>query len=122
MLGSLMSWKRSGRPPDHAALRSQIASMLITFVAVRGWPVLLSGQTVAAMRRQFDTFITAELCGIESLDTIVAVVSIKDAGCYKSLKELQSDKSLRDSAFGRLALNRLADQITEALLRQVETA
>jgi hypothetical protein len=96
--------------------------MLITFVAIRGWPVLLSGQTAAVMRRQFDTFITANLREIESLETIVAVVSIKDTECHRGLKELQSDKSLRDSAFGRLALNHLADQITEELLRQVENA
>jgi hypothetical protein len=46
---------------------------------------------------------------------------IKDLECDKGLKELQSDKSLRDSAFGRLALNHLADQITEEWLRQVES-
>jgi hypothetical protein len=121
MLGSLMSWKRSRfAKPDHASLRSQIASMLITFVTIRGWPVLLNGQTAAVMRRQFDTFITAGLREIESLETIVAVVNIKDTECYRGLNELQSNKSLRDSAFGRLALNQLADQITHELLRQAD--
>lgn len=94
----------------------------MTFVAIRGWPGLLSGQTAAVMRRQFETFITADVREIDSLETIIALVSIKDTECYTGLKELQSDKSLRDSAFGRLALNHLAAQITEELLRQVEKA
>ncbi len=59
---------------------------------------------------------------IEHPETIVAVVYLKDVPCYEGIKETQSDKVLRDSAFGQLALNHLADQVTEALLRQVAAA
>jgi hypothetical protein len=71
------------------------------------------------MRRQFETFVTADLRGIERPETIVAVVYLKDTACYEGVKEIQFDKALRGSAFAELALNHLADQITEALLRQV---
>jgi hypothetical protein len=115
MLGHLIHWKtRDYAKPDHSSLRLQVASMLSTFAAIRGWPVLLNNQTATVLRRQFDTFVTADLRGIERPETIIAVVYLKDTACYEGVKEIQSDKALRGDA-----LNRLADQITEALLRQV---
>ena len=120
MLGRLIRWKtRDCAKPDHSSLRLQVATMLSTFAAIRGWTVLLNNQTAAVMRRQFDTFVTADLREIERPETIVAVVYLKDVACYEGVKEIQSDKALRGSAFAELASNHLADQITEALLRQV---
>ena len=94
----------------------------MTFVRIRGWDALLSGRTAAVMRRQFDTFITSDSRSIDNPETVIAQVSVKDTQCFTGLHELQSDKSLRDSAFGRLALDHLADQITEQLLQQLEAA
>lgn len=118
-----MLWKRSRRAkPDHAVLRSQVAFVLMTFVRIRGWNALLSGGTAAVMRSQFDTFVTSDSRNIENPETVVAQVCVKDTACFTGLNALQSDKSLRDSAFGRLALDQLADQITEQLLQQLESA
>ena len=120
MIGPLISWMKDRRAkPDHASLRLQVASMLSTFAAIRGWPVLLNNDTATVMRRQFDTFVTADARGIERPETVLAVVYLKDVACYEGIKEIQSDKALRGSAFGELALNHLADRITEALLRRV---
>ena len=88
--------------------------MLSAFAAIRGWRALLNNETAAVMRRQFDTFVTADVRGIEHPETIVAVVYLKDTACYEGIREIQSDKALRGSA-----LNHLADQVTEALLGQV---
>jgi len=93
--------------------------MLSAFAAIRGWAALLNGQTATVMRQQFETFVTANLNGIERPETILAVVYLKDVECYQGIKEIQSDKGLRDSAFGDLALNHLADQVTETLLGQI---
>lgn len=105
---------RDRAKPDHSSLRLQVASMLSTFAAIRGWPVLLNNETATVMRRQFDTFVTADAYEIERPETVLAVVYLKDVTCFERVKEIQSDKALRGDA-----LNHLADQITEALLRQV---
>jgi len=70
------------------------------------------------MRQAFETFVTADLCGIENPQSVIAAVYLKDIECYQGFKEIQSDNFLRGSAFGELALNHLADQVTEELLRQ----
>ncbi len=93
--------------------------MLSAFAAIRGWAALLNGQTATVMRRQFETFVTGDLNGIERPETILAVVYLKDVEYYEGIKEIHSDKGLRGSAFGELALNHLADQVTEALLGQL---
>ena len=105
---------RNRAKPDRSSLQLQVASMLSTFAAIRGWPVLLNNQTATVMRRQFDTFVTADAREIERPETVLAVVYLKDVACYERVKEVHSDKALRSNA-----LNHLADQITEALLRQV---
>lgn len=120
MLSRLIRWnKRYRGKPDRSSLRLQVASMLSTFAAIRGWTVLLNNQTAAVMRRQFETFVTADLNGIERPETILAVVHLKDVECYEGIKGIQSDNGLRGSALGELALNHLADQVTEALLGQL---
>ena len=93
--------------------------MLSTFAAIRGWTVLLNNQTATVMRRQFETFVTADLNEIERPETILAVVHLKDVECYEGIREIQFDNGLRGSALGELALNHLADQVTEALLGQL---
>jgi hypothetical protein len=120
MLSRWIPWSiGTATKPDRASLRLQVASMLSTFATIRGWATLLSPQTATVMRRQFETFITADLNGLERPETIVAVVYLKDVECFEGIKEIQSDKGLRGSALSNLALNHLADQVTEALLRQV---
>ncbi len=120
MFDRLIRWTTRDRAkPDRSSLRLQVASMLSTFAAIRGWAVLLNNQTATVMRRQFETFVTADLSGIERPETILAVVHLKDVECYEGIKEIQSDKGLRGSALGELALNHLADQVTEALLGQL---
>lgn len=115
MFGRLIRWAiRNRAKPDHSSLRLQVVSMLSTFAAIRGWPVLFTNETATVMRRQFDTFVTADAREIERPETVLAVVYLKDVTCYEEVKEIQSDKALRGDA-----LNHLADQITEALLRQV---
>jgi hypothetical protein len=115
MFGRLIRWAiRNRAKPDHSSLRLQVVSMLSTFAAIRGWPVLLNNEAATIMRRHFDTFVTADAREIEHPETVLAVVYLKDVACYEGVKKIQSDKALRGSA-----LNHLADQITEALLRQV---
>src|SRR3974390_3536671 len=84
--------------PDRASLRSQVVAMLNTFAAIRGWTALLSNQTATVMRRQFETFVTADLNGLDRPETILAVVYLKDVECFEGIKEIQSDKGLRGSA------------------------
>ncbi len=120
MLGRLIHWtKTRGAKPDRSALRLQVASMLSTFAAIRGPIVLLSHQTATVMRREFETFVTADLNGIDRPETVLAVVHLKDMECYEGIKEIHCDSVVRGSALGALALNHLADQVTEALLRQL---
>lgn len=120
MLGRLIrSRARHSAKPDHCSLRFQIASMLATFFTIRGQPIFLNTQTAVVMRRHFETFVTADLRGIENPQSVIATVYLKDIECYQGFKEIQSDNLLRGSAFGELALNHLADQVTEELLRQV---
>ena len=94
--------------------------MLATFFTIRGQRIFLNTQTAVVMRRHFETFVTADLSGIENPQSVIATVYLKDIECYEGLKEIQSDNLLRGSAFGELALNHLADQVTEELLRQAK--
>jgi hypothetical protein len=120
MLDRLIRWtKVLGAKPDRSFLKHQVATMLSTFAAIRGWSVLLSNQTATVLRRDFETFVTAGLNGIEHLETVLAVVYIKDLECYEEIKEIQSDNVLRTSALAASAFDQLADQITEAMLGQI---
>ena len=96
--------------------------MLSVFFAIRGRGILSNTKTSVVMRRGFETFVTADLRGIENPQSVTAAVCLKDIECYEGFKEIHSDNSLRASAFGELALNHLACQVTEELLKEIDKA
>lgn len=71
------------------------------------------------MRRGFETFVTADLLGIENPQSVVAAVCLRDMQSYEEFRRVQSDNLLRGTALGERMLNQLANQATDALLKQI---
>ncbi len=76
-------------------------------------------QTAVVMRRGFETFVTADLLGIDNPQSVVAAVCLRDMKSYEEFRRLKSDNVLRDTARGELILDELANQVTDALLNQI---
>jgi len=120
MFRRLIEWKtqRSAKR-NQSALRIQIASMLNTFYAIRGRSIVSNTQTAVVMRRGFETFVTADLLGIENPQSVVAAVCLRDMQSYEEFRRVQSDNLLRGTALGEGMLNQLANEVTDALLKQI---
>jgi hypothetical protein len=78
-------------------------------------------QTAVVMRRGFETFVTADLLGIDNPQSVVAAVCLRDMKSYEEFRRLQSDNPLPGTALGELMTN-LANEVTDALLKQISKA
>ena len=120
MFRRLIEWKTQRYAKrNQFALRIQIASMLNTFYAIRGRSIVSNTQTAVVMRRGFETFVTADLLGIENPQSVVAAVCLRDMQSYEEFRRVQSDNLLRGTALGEGMLNQLANEVTDALLKQI---
>ncbi len=123
MLRKLIEWKTERYAKrNQSALRIQIASMINAACAVRERFILSNIQTAVIMRRGFETFLTADLLGIENPQSVVAAVCLRDMRSYEEFRRVQSDNVLRGTALDELTLNQLANEVTGALLRQIRKA
>jgi hypothetical protein len=71
------------------------------------------------MHKNFEAFVTQELWDIENRENVLAVIYLKDIECAEQFREIYADDVMRSSTFGRIALDRLADQVTRELLKQL---
>jgi hypothetical protein len=75
-------------------------------------------QTAVVMRRGFETFVTADLLGIDNPQTVVAAVCLRDIKSYEEFRKVQSDAGVSRSRLGEL-MTILANEVTDALLKQI---
>jgi hypothetical protein len=78
-------------------------------------------QTAVVMRKGFETFVTADLLGIDNPQSVVAAVCLRDMKSYEEFRRLQSDNAFPGTASGELMTN-LANEVTDALLKQISKA
>ena len=102
--------------PSRSSLRNQVASMVYTYIAIRGLQSLLNPKTAIVMRRNYETFLTQDVASIDNRDSVIAVVYLKDTGYFDQFKTIQSNDSFRGGALAPTELDGLARQIATQLL------
>ncbi len=118
MFRTLIDWKTQRYAKrNQSALRIQIASMLSVFYVKQS--ILSNTRTAVVMRRGFETFVTEDLLAIENPQSVVAAVCLRHMQSYEEFRRVQSDDLLRGTARSELMLNQLANQVTDALLKQI---
>ncbi len=78
-------------------------------------------RTAVVMRRGFETFVTADLLGIDNPQSVIAAVCLRDLKSYEQLKGRQSDHAFSGAVVGEL-ISELAGEVADALLRQIRKA
>jgi hypothetical protein len=103
--------------PSVSSLKVRVASVINVFIAVRGLPALLDGDTAIVMRRGYQTFVTKNVSKID--ETTSAVVYVKDLQCHKRLKTIQTNHFFLHNILNRITFDDLAHETAMRLVKQM---
>jgi hypothetical protein len=95
-----------------------VASALHVFVSVRGLEALLNSGTAVVMRKGYETVVTQDSSMIGHHENVLAVVHVKDMGCYHRLTKIQTNRFIHRATLDRAISNHLADEIAKQLLKE----
>jgi hypothetical protein len=109
------------REPAISSVRLRVASALSVFVSIRGLEALLDNETAVVMREGYETLVIQNASAIETRENVLAVVHVKDMGCYDRLTKIQTNHFLHRRTLDRTISNDLADEMAKRLLKKVTT-
>jgi hypothetical protein len=95
-----------------------VASALNVFVSIRGLEALLNSGTAVVMRKGYETLVIQDTSAIDHHENILAVVHVKDMGCYDRLTKIQTNHFIHRGTLDRAISNDLADEMAKQLLKE----
>jgi hypothetical protein len=105
------------RKPSVPPVKLRLASALNVFVSIRGLEALLDSATAVVMRKGYETVVTQDSSVISHRENVLAVVHVKDMGCYDRLMKIQTNHFINRRTLDRVISNDLADEMAERLLK-----
>jgi hypothetical protein len=106
------------RDPAVSSIKLRVASALHVFVSIRGLEALLNSATAVVMRKGYETVVTQDSSAIAHRENVLAVVHVKDMGCYERLTKIQTNHFIHRGTLDRAISNHLADEVAEQLLKE----
>jgi hypothetical protein len=101
-----------------SSVKLRVASALHVFVSVRGLEALLNSGTAVVMRKGYETVVIQDSSMIGHHENVLAVVHVKDMGCYHRLTKIQTNRFIHRATLDRAISNHLADEIAKQLLKE----
>ena len=106
------------RDPAISSVKLRVASALNVFVSIRGLEALLNSGTAVVMRKGYETVVIQDTSAIDHHKNVLAVVHVKDMGCYDRLTKIQTNHFIHRGTLDRAISNDLADEIAKQLLKE----
>jgi len=106
------------RDPAMSSVKLRVASALNVFVSIRGLEALLNNGTAVVMRKRYETLVIQDTSAIDHHENVLAVVHVKDMGCYDRLTKIQTNHFIHRGRLDRAISNDLADEIAKQLLKK----